>query len=51
MMNKKANIEIEGITTLLLYLAVAVIILGIIIFLGYFLFDEIGIGTIFKRLR
>ena len=38
-MNKKAAIEIEEVVTILKYLALAVVIILIIVYLGKYLFD------------
>jgi hypothetical protein len=47
-MNKKADVEISETVRLVLYILIAVIIIGIMIFLGKYLFNEIDLSQIFK---
>ena len=47
-MNKKGDIAIEEIINLLKYLAIAVVIILIIIFLGKYLFNDIDLTNIFR---
>ena len=47
-MNKKASFEINELVTLLKYLLAAVIILGIIIYLGNYLINEIDLSNVFR---
>ncbi|MBI2672178.1 hypothetical protein HYX16_04555 [Candidatus Woesearchaeota archaeon] len=47
-MNKKADVEISETIKLLLYILIALVVIGIIVFLGKYLFNDIDLTKIFN---
>ncbi len=47
-MNKKASFEINELITVIKYLLILVILLGIMAYLGSYLINEIDLSNIFK---